>query len=127
MSSDGLSHLDFEPEPMLCGCQGCPAVPHTRDDPPCGRPAVSVVKVHAVNDCGRQDLSPDGGLIQLCCATCTSARTEQALQYQAKLRRFFHRFKRAVACNGCGRPLVDMGDFIEVSRLEDVLAGRADL
>jgi hypothetical protein len=113
-----IDHLDFEPGPLLCGCVGCPAVPHTTADPPCEGVALYRVEVHAVNGCsGRPDLTPDGGLVQLVCSRCDAARLERATGYSQRLRGFYEHYGRPVACTTCGRPLVEVEDFMSASRI----------
>ena len=60
---DSIRHLDFEVGPVMCGCQGCPAVPRTRQDPPCTSIATHRVAVHAVNDCDAIHRCKSFGLI----------------------------------------------------------------
>jgi len=114
-----IEHLDFQPGPLMCGCRGCPAVPHVTSDPPCSGVATHCVVVHAVNDCGKPELTPGGGLSQLVCDVCLLARTRRAEVYAGRLQRYFGRFGRPVVCSTCGRPLVEVSDFLEVRRVTD--------
>ena len=113
---DSIRHLDFEVGPVMCGCQGCPAVPRTRQDPPCTSIATHRVAVHAVNDCERDGLV-DGAMVQLVCVKCLTARTKRVEAYAAKLQRFYERYNHVLGCSTCGRPLVEEGDLMEVWRI----------
>ena len=88
----------------------------------CTQHAAFLVKVHAINGCNRTDiqLTDDGGLVQLCCPACMFARSKRAAQMSSQLHAVRERFGGVLECNGCGRPILDPTDFVEVRGLDEI-------
>lgn len=111
---DPIAHLDFAPSQPKCECVECEA-----HDGPCPDFATFAVKVHAGTDCNRPGLTPDGGIVAVCCPVCAMARAAAAGKLSGKLYQAKERTNRTVECRGCGRPLLDPSDFFEIRSLDD--------
>lgn len=110
MQLDPIGHLDFPAGAPECDCVGC-----GRHKPFCGKVAVCVVTVHAINACDQPGLGPDGDLAQLCCHECAASRVKRAQGLERGIRAARKRYHMGIiACRTCGRPIAEMSDFFGV-------------
>jgi hypothetical protein len=83
------------------------------ETPECGRDATHIVHVHQLDDCNREELTPDGALLMLLCEPCLAAK---ANSLTADIAKWLPKFER-VACLTCWKPVAELHDLLETERI----------